>query len=74
MTWIILAMLNEEYSIPVQEPSTGETTRPDVVHSPILIELIEGLGQDVEANVKREDFANSLREVVKNNASKNGTL
>jgi len=69
MTWILLALLSEE--LLAQESETEQTTKSDGVRSPLLVELIEGLGQNVNANIKREDFANSLREVVKENTFRN---
>jgi hypothetical protein len=64
MTWILVALLNEEYRLLAQEVEPKMTTKSSFRY-PLIRELVKGLGQDIDHNEKRERLAQSLLAVVR---------
>ena len=65
MTWILAALLNEEYTLLTQELTTEDATLRDAFRFPLIAELVEGLGQNAARNEERALLAKQLLDLIK---------
>ncbi len=64
MTWILVALLNEEQRL-LEQGHEPVTTEHSSFCYPLIWELVEGIGQNVDLNEERAHLAQSLLEVVR---------
>ena len=61
MIWILVALMNEEYSLLKKElTESEEAVQKEVAKFPLIAELVEGLGQNVSNNEHRMSIAKQL--------------
>lgn len=66
MTWMLAALLNEEYKLLAQELTIIEDSTPrNAVRFPLVAELVEGLGQNAVRNEERALLAKQLLDLIK---------
>ena len=61
MTWILVALLNEEYKLLTQ----AQPEQNDALRFPLIAELVQGLGQNFTNNKERANFAESLLKLLR---------
>jgi hypothetical protein len=65
MTWMLAALLNEEYKLLAQEFTVEDPTPRNAVRFPLVAELVEGLGQNAARNEERALLAKQLLDLIK---------
>ena len=65
MTWILAALLNEEYTLLVQEFTTEDATPRDAFRFPLIAELLAELGQNAVRNEERALLVKQLLDLIK---------
>ncbi len=65
MTWMLAALLNEEYMLLAQEFIAENPTRHNAIRFPLIAEIVEGLGQNAARNEERALLAKQLLDLIK---------